>query len=61
MVLFKGRHAYASSFLLDTRALIQAYNERQPPRSKHRECSYKTRPVFLSPRARELAHLATHS
>lgn len=35
MVLFKGRHTYASSFLLDTRALIQSYNERQPPRSKH--------------------------
>jgi len=43
MVLFKGRHAYASSFLLDTGALIQVYNERQPSSSKHRECSeYQT-------------------
>lgn len=39
MFLFKGRHANATSFLLDTRALIPSNNERQPARTKHGEGS----------------------
>lgn len=60
MVLFKGRRAYASAFLLDTRALIHAYNERQPPRSKHRALG-KPEPCSEVPLAHELGHLAVCS
>lgn len=57
MVLFKGRHANATSFLLDTRALIPTNNERQPPRSKHWSGLTEPGPVFPNPCAHEPALL----